>query len=139
MWYSLLRLNKEYDLMRKDSPKKPRVTPRQESLRGPLRTRSFACADEDWQEVEDFARQQGLGSTSDAARVLLKSGLRTERLVRELAAAQEWQIAQAWADAQAIADGDRAVGSWDAIRQAGERARARIRERAAGRRAGTGT
>jgi hypothetical protein len=65
----------------------------------------------------------------------LRSGLRTEQLVEEYAAASAWQLAQAWADAQAIADGDRAVGSWDRIAQAAEQARARIRERAAAHRA----
>lgn len=99
----------------------------------PARTRSFACPDADWEAVEDFARRQGLGSASDAARVLLRTGLRTQRLVEELAGAQEWQVAQAWTDAQAIADGDRDVGSWDRISDAGERARGRVRARSGGR------
>ncbi|MGH2500772.1 MAG: hypothetical protein ACRDF0_11890 [Candidatus Limnocylindria bacterium] len=111
---------------------------RPSAKRAALRTRSFACADEDWEAVEDFARRRGLGSTSEAARLLLRSGLRTQRLVEEFAAAQEWQIAQAWADAQAVANGDRTVGSWDRIREAGERARARIRERTAAGRLASG-
>lgn len=113
-------------------------TRRRPTKRAAVRTRSFACPDEDWQAVEDFARRRGLGSTSDAARVLLRAGLQTEHLVEEFAAAQQWQIAQAWADAQAIADGDRKVGSWDRIREAGERARTRIREREAERRSARG-
>lgn len=115
--------------------KEPSTRRRPKPTRAPVRTRSFACADEDWKAVEDFARQHGLGSTSDAARLLLRSGLHTQRLVEQFAAAQEWQISQAWTDAQAIASGDRTVGSWDRIREAGERARARIRERATGGRA----
>lgn len=114
--------------MSKRSPSERRVV-----KRAPARTRSFACPDEDWEAVEDFARRQGLGSASDAARVLLRTGLRTQRLVEELAGAQEWQVAQAWADARAVADGDRHVGSWDRITDAGERARGRVRARAAGR------
>jgi hypothetical protein len=106
-------------------------TKRRPARRSAVRTRSFACPDEDWQAVQDFARRQGLGSASDAARVLLRTGLQTQRLVEEFAAAQQWQIAQAWADAQAIADGDREVGSWERIREAGVRARARIRARTA--------
>jgi len=99
------------------------------------RPRSFSCTDEDWAAVEHFAARRGLASTSDAARLLLRAGLHTEHLVEEIAKAQEWQLAQAWADAQAIANGDREVGSWDRIDQAAERARARIRERAAPQRA----
>lgn len=108
------------------------------SRRAAVRPRSISASDEDWRAVEEFARRRGLGSTSDAARVLLRTGLQTQSLVDEFAAAQQWQIAQAWVDAQRIADGDRAVGSWDRIREAGERARARIRKRAAdsGSRAG---
>ena len=96
------------------------------------RTRSFACPDDLWTEVEDFAARRDLGSVSDAARRLLRSGLHTERVVEEIAATREWQIAEAWSDARAIANGDRAVGSWDAIAHAAEQARSRMRERAAG-------
>lgn len=103
-----------------------------------VRPRSISASDEDWRAVEEFAQRRGLGSTSDAARVLLRTGLQTQGLVDELAAAQRWQIAQAWADAQRIADGDREVGSWDRIREAGEQARARIRQRVAKNRARVG-
>lgn len=103
--------------------------------RAPARPRSFSCTDDDWKAVERFAAQRGLASTSDAARLLLRTGLHTEQLIEEIATAQEWQLAQAWADAQAIADGDRAVGSWDHIANAADRARARIRERVAAERA----
>lgn len=103
---------------------------RSASRRAAVRPRSISASDEDWRAVEEFALRRGLGSTSDAARVLLRTGLQTQSLVDELAAAQQWQIAQAWADAQRIADGDREVGSWDRIRQAGDHARTRIRQRA---------
>lgn len=101
--------------------------------RSPVRPRSIACTDEDWEAVEEFAARRGLASASEAARLLMRAGLHTERLVEEIAAAEEWQLAQAWADAQAIGDGDRAVGSWDRIAKAGERARARIRARTGSR------
>jgi len=114
--------------MSKGGPSERRVV-----KRAPARTRSFACPDEDWEAVEEFARRRGLGSASNAARVLLRTGLHTQRLVEELAGAQEWQVAQAWTDARAVADGDRHVGSWDRITDAGERARGRVRARAAGR------
>ena len=91
--------------------------------------------DPEWREVERFAARRGFGSTSDGARQLLRSGLRTEKLVEEFADASAWQLAQAWADAQAIAGGERSVGSWDRITEAAEQARARIRERAAAERA----
>lgn len=103
--------------------------------RHPARPRSISATDPEWQEVQQFATRRGFGSTSDAARQLLRSGLRTEELVEQYAAASAWQLAQAWKDAQAIADGDRAVGSWANIAQAAEKARARIRERAAAERA----
>lgn len=103
--------------------------------RGPARPRSISVTDPEWREVEHFAARRGFGSTSDGARQLLRSGLRTEQLVEEFAAVSAWQLAQAWADAQAIADGDRAVGSWDRITQAAEQARVRMRERAAAERA----
>lgn len=103
--------------------------------RAPARARSISVTDPEWQQVEQFAARRGFGSTSDGARHLLRSGLRTEQLVEEYADASAWQLAQAWADAQAIAGGDRAVGSWDRIAQAAEQARARIRERAAAQRA----
>lgn len=108
---------------------------RDKGRRAPARPRSISVTDPEWREVEQFAARRGFGSTSDGARQLLRSGLRTEQLVEEYAAASAWQLAQAWADAQAIADGDRAVGSWDRIAQAAEQARARIRERAAAQRA----
>lgn len=98
-----------------------------------VHTRSFACPDDLWREIEAFAARRDLGSASDAARLLLRSGLHTERVVADLAAVREWQIAEAWADAQAIARGDRTAGSWAAITRAAEQARGRIRERAAGR------
>lgn len=108
--------------------------------RAPARARSISVTDPEWQQVEQFAARRGFGSTSDGARQLLRSGLRTEQLVEEYADASAWQLAQAWADAQAIAGGDRAVGSWDRIAQAAGQARARIRERAAAQRAvSTGT
>lgn len=91
--------------------------------------------DPEWREVERFAARRGFGSTSDGARQLLRSGLRTEKLVEEFADASAWQLAQAWADAQAIAGGERSVGSWDRITEAAEQARARMRERAAAERA----
>lgn len=99
--------------------------------RSPVRTRSFACPDELWHEVETFAKERGLGTPSVAARVLLRTGLDVERRVRELRAARDWQIEQAWADVQAIAAGDRAFGSWHEIERAAQRARLRIREREA--------
>jgi hypothetical protein len=108
------------------------------SRRAAVRPRSISASDEDWRAVEEFAQRRGLGSTSDAARVLLRTGLQTQSLVDEFAAAQQWQIAQAWADAQRIADGDREVGSWERIREAGERARTRVRQRAAENRSGAG-
>jgi len=95
------------------------------------RTRSFPCPDDLWTEVESFAAERGLGSPAAAARLLLRSALGIERRVRELQAARDWQIEQAWSDVQAIAAGDRTFGSWDEIEQAAERARLRIRERAA--------
>lgn len=98
------------------------------------RTRSFACPDDVWEEVEDLAARRGLGSTSDAVRLLLASGLHTESVIDEIAATREWQIAEAWADAQAIANGDTRVGSWETIARAAERARLRIRRRTEKRR-----
>lgn len=71
-----------------------------------------------------------MSSTSDGARQLLRSDLRTEQLVEQFTAASAWQLAQAWTDAQAIADGDHAVGSWERIAQSADQARVRIRERA---------
>lgn len=99
-----------------------------------IRTRSFACPDELWTDVEDLAARRGLGSTSDAVRLLLHSGLHTESVIDQMAAAREWQIAEAWADAQAIANGDTRVGSWETIARAAERARRRIRQRTGKRR-----
>ncbi len=93
------------------------------------RTRSFPCPDDLWSEIEAFAAERDLGSPAAAARLLLRSGLRVERRLRELDAARDWQIEQAWSDVQAIAGGDRTFGSWDEIEQAAERARLRIRER----------
>lgn len=95
------------------------------------RTRSFPCPDDLWDEVSLFANERELGSPAAAARLLIRSGLRIERRLRELAAARDWQIEQAWADVQAIAAGDRTFVSWDEIEQAAERARSRIREREA--------
>lgn len=95
------------------------------------RTRSFPCPDDLWEEVAVFADERELGSPAAAARLLIRSGLRVERRLRELAAARDWQIEQAWADVQAIAAGDRTFVSWDEIEQAAERARSRIRERGA--------
>lgn len=92
-------------------------------------TRSFPCPDELWDKVEHFAAERKLGSPAAAARMLLRSGLKVERRVRELDAARDWQIEQAWSDLQAIAGGDRTFGSWDEIEQAAECARLRIRER----------
>lgn len=103
--------------------------------RGPARPRSISATDAEWEEVEQFAARKGFGSTSDGARQLLRSGLRTELLVEEYAAASAWQLAQAWADARAIAEGDRAIGSWDRISAAAKQARIRIRERVAAQRA----
>ena len=97
------------------------------------RTRSFQCPDDLWRDVEKLARERGLGAPAAAARLLLRSGLAIERKVRELDAARAWQIEQAWADVQAIAAGDRTFGSWEEIDRAAERARLRIRERAAAR------
>lgn len=95
------------------------------------RTRSFPCPDDLWQEVEGFAADRGLGSSAAAARLLLRSGLRVERRVRELEAARDWQIEQAWSELQAIAGGDRRFGGWSEIERAAARARLRIREREA--------
>lgn len=115
--------------------RKRTTTIREKGRRAPARPRSISVTDPEWREVERFATRRGFGSTSDGARQLLRSGLRTEQLVEEYAAASAWQLAQAWADAQAIAAGDRAVGGWDHIAQAAEQARARTRERAAAQRA----
>ena len=105
----------------------------------PSRTRSFPCPDDLWKEVETFAQERGLGAPAAAARLLLSSGLRVERRLREVEAARDWQIAQAWAEVQAVAAGDRAFGSWTEIDRAVERARARIRAReATGKRIATG-
>ena len=112
-------------------PRKAETKPR----RPAARPRSISASDPEWREIEQFAARRGLTSVSDGARQLLRSGLRLEALVEEYAEASAWQLAQAWADAQAIGGGDRAVGSWDRVAQAGERARARIRERAAAERA----
>jgi hypothetical protein len=103
--------------------------------RSPARPRSISATDAEWQEVREFTARRGFSSLSDGARQLLRSGLRTEELVDEYAAASAWQLARAWADAQAIVDGDRAVGSWDRIAEAAEQARTRIRERAEAQRA----
>lgn len=116
--------------------RRPRTVPRSTATaaeRGPqrVRTRSFPCPDDLWAQAEAFARERGLGSTADGLRVLLRSGLRVERRIRELDAARDWQIEQAWAEVQAIAAGDQTVGSWDDVEQAAERARARIRQREA--------
>lgn len=102
----------------------------------PSRTRSFPCPDDLWGQVESFANERQLGSPAAAARLLIRTGLSVEQRVRELAAARDWQITEAWAEVEAIAAGDRSVGSWDEIEQAAERARSRVRKRAAaGRRA----
>ena len=118
--------------MGKSTPK--RTTKTRNKGRSPARPRSISATDPEWHEVEQFAARRGF-STSDGARQLLRSGLRTEQLVEEYAAASAWQLAQAWADAEAISDGDRAVGSWDRIAGAADKARVRIRERAAAQRA----
>jgi hypothetical protein len=81
--------------------------------------------------VEAFAKEHDLGAPSAAARLLLRRGLASERRARELDAARDWQIEQAWADVTAIAEGDQAVGTWQEIEDAAERARARIRQRTA--------
>jgi hypothetical protein len=104
---------------------------KRKSTAASTRTRSFPCPDDLWDEVEHFAAERELGSPAAAARLLLRSGLSVERRVRELRAARDWQIEQAWSDLQSIADGDRTFGSWDEIERAAERARLRIRERAA--------
>jgi len=96
-----------------------------------LRTRSFPCPDDLWNEVESFARERDLGAPAAAARVLLRSGLAVERRVRELATARDWQIERAWTELKKIAAGDREFGSWAEIEKAAERARQTIRERAA--------
>jgi len=102
----------------------------QSSADGPRwRTRSFRCPDDLWTEVAAFAQERGLGAPAAAARLLLRSGLRVERRLREVEAAGNWQIAQAWSEVQAIAAGDRAFGNWTDIDRAVKRARARIRER----------
>lgn len=113
-------------------PRRATVRPRKAAVAGAAtHTRSFPCPDDLWTEVEGFAAERGLGSPAAAARLLLRSGLGVERRVHELQAARDWQIEQAWSDVQAIAAGDRTFGSWDEIEQAAERARLRIRERAA--------
>jgi|SRR5439155_754474 len=119
--------------MAKATRKRP-TRPR-DPTRARARPRSISATDPEWREVEKFAARRGFGSTSDGARQLLRSGLRTEQLVEEYAAASAWQLAQAWADAEAIAGDDRTVGSWDRIAEAADHARARIRERAAAQRA----
>ncbi len=97
---------------------------------GSLRTRSFPCPDDLWNEVESFARERDLGAPAVAARVLLRSGLAVERRLRELSAARDWQIEQAWADLKKIAAGDRDFGSWDEIEKAADRARRKFDQRA---------
>ena len=111
---------------------RPRVTRKSKAARGTsARTRSFQCPDHLWAEVEKVARERSLGAPAAAARMLLRSGLAIERAVEELDAARAWQIEQAWADAQAIAAGDRKFSSWEAIDLAADRARLRLRRRAA--------
>jgi hypothetical protein len=82
--------------------------------------------------VEAFAKAEQLGAPAAAARLLLQRGLDVQRRGKALDAAHDWQIEQAWSEVQAIAAGDRSFGSWDEIDRAAERARTRIRERAAG-------
>jgi len=100
----------------------------------PSRTRSFPCPDDLWGQVESFASERQLGSPAAAARLLIRTGLSVEQRVRELAAARDWQITQAWSEVEAIEAGNRSVGSWEEIEQAAERARSRVRERAAAER-----
>ena len=114
--------------MKRTRRKRQALRPRRASQN--LRTRSFPCPDDLWNEVESFARERDLGAPAVAARVLLRSGLAVERRVRELAAARDWQIERAWAELKRIAAGDRDFGSWDEIEQAAARARLRIRKRA---------
>lgn len=115
--------------MAKRSAKKK--SQKQKATRASGRTRSFQCPDDLWSEVEKLARERDLGAPAAAARLLLRSGLAIERKTRELDTARAWQIEQAWADVQAISGGDRVFGSWSQIDEATERARLRLRARAA--------
>ena len=92
-----------------------------------VRTRSFACPDDLWSEVEAFARERALGAPSVAARLLLRSGLGVERRTAELHAARDWQIEQAWAALKAIEGGRRDTVGWSEIEGLIERARDRVR------------
>ena len=115
-------------LGRRAGPKKAAGSPKG---RSPGRTRSFACPDELWAEVQAFTDQRGLGSTSDGLRSLIRDGLRLSQRFRELEEARDWQIEQAWAEAQAIANGDRSVGRWEDIERAFDRARAEVQKQPA--------
>lgn len=96
------------------------------------RTRSFACPDDLWGEVEAFARERGLGAPSVAARVLLRSGLGVERRTAELGAARDWQIEHAWAELKAVDAGREDTVGWSGIDELVEQARRRVRGGEAG-------
>lgn len=114
--------------MDKDAARRPRRTRRIAEARPvAVRTRSFACPDDLWGEVETFAKERGLGAPSVAARVLLRSGLGVERRTAELQAARDWQIEQAWAELTAIDDGRQGTVGWSEIEGLIEQARRRIR------------
>lgn len=102
------------------------VAPRTKSR---VKPRSLALSDEDWALIEDFGARRGLVSQSEAARVLLRTGLHTEAVIEEIAAAHKWQIAQAWQTALDSYSNKEPVGDWDRMRGTLERARVRMRER----------
>lgn len=94
-----------------------------------VKPRSLALTDDDWQLIEEFGSRRGLVSRSDAARLLLRSGLHTEAVIDEIATAHEWQIAQAWQTALDSYNGKEPMGSWSRVDQAIAKARSRARER----------
>jgi hypothetical protein len=94
-----------------------------------VKPRSLALTDADWAQIDQFGVRRGLVSRSDAARLLLRSGLYTEAVIDEIAAAHEWQIAQAWQTALASYSGKERMGSWSRVEQAIHRARMRAHER----------
>lgn len=101
------------------------------------RTRSFPCPDDLWQGVEAFARRRGLGSTADAARMLLRSGLATEEHVDRVEQAQRWQLAQVIAEVRRIEAGSADWADPSEVEREVARTRARMRV-GAGRRRSAG-
>jgi len=110
-------------------PTRRSTRPATKQTKSRVKPRSLALSDEDWARISDFGARRGLVSHSDAARVLLRTGLHTETVIDEIAAAHEWQIARAWQTALDSYGGKEPMGSWDRVQGALEQARARLRER----------